>query len=132
MSNFPYCFHTDRPEERGKYSGTPFDYHDARELADRILEWHKLIANSSDWSQSNDAHYMHDLPMMALGLMELFSDPNAVRRLIMTGESVWEKLNTINQLADRPGDDWAERNPELVELVENLGLRSFRRKGDQE
>lgn len=95
MGNFPYNHHKyDGPWGDEPANGCPLIYTEALMLAHTLRWWHGEIANTDDWSQSSDAAY-EDEVNIAHGLMELFADPGAVRRLAMTGEIVRKRVKLL-------------------------------------
>ena len=100
MSNFP--FNNDKySDDYENFNGCPLTIFEARELADQILCWH-TTNNTSDWTQSDDG-FTANVNDLAFGFMELFSDPNAIKRLETTGEKVKERV--VNAF-EYEGDYW--------------------------
>lgn len=91
MSNFPYNHH--KYSQAETINGCPFTYKQAKALAYEIRLWHGEM-ETDDWSQSYAGGEI-DTTYLALGLMEMLSDPGAVNRLISTGENVKKKLDTL-------------------------------------
>lgn len=110
MSNFPYNHHKYNNTEG--INGSPLNYQEARELADKILMWHSYI-DTDDWTQSGDGHEW-DVIQMAFGLMELFSDPGAVRRIIYTGETIRKHVETMLKVKDMAGISDSRKNDATV------------------
>lgn len=115
MSNFPY--NNDRYEYNEDVNGSPLTLAEARAWADKILYWH-TNNDTADFSQSGDG-FDEGVEDFAFGLLELFSDPNAVKRLKTTGKEVkaevyliyntkvniprWEKIKeTLNPIFGLP------------------------------
>jgi hypothetical protein len=114
MSSFPYNHHRyDGPEHVA--NGSPLTYNKAREWADEILTWHSEM-NTSDWTQSNAGHEW-DVRNMAFGLMELFSDPGAVRRIMLTGEAVKENVKTLMAIKDLRNSEEDKKSFEIIERL---------------
>ncbi len=110
MASFPYNSHEHVSYE---VNGCPIDYQQARELADTVRFWHGCIAKTDSWTQSSDGAEA-DITYMALGLMELLSDPGAVGRLIMVGEHV---RVSVRNLLDMPDDDQHDIFAEAKKVV---------------
>ena len=91
MSNFPFNSDEYAPSER--YNGCPLTYKQAKELAHDVMHWH-MEHSTSDFSQSNDG-FEQNVSELALGLMELLADPNAVKRLQTTGKQVKDTVNML-------------------------------------
>lgn len=91
MSNFPYNHH--KYSQADTTNGSPLNLSQAKDLAYQLRMWHGTV-DTDDWSESNDGAE-HDVICLAFGLMELLSDPSAIRRLIMTGETVIDSCNTM-------------------------------------
>jgi hypothetical protein len=82
MPNFPYNHH--RHNRSMSVNGCPISYKEARELAYQVQWWH-IDMGTDSWTQSRD-DATQDQIYLAFGLMEILSDPGAIRRLIMSGE----------------------------------------------
>lgn len=136
MSNFPY--NKDRYSDRGPVHGSPLTFEKAEGLAATVLDWHARLS-TSDWSQSNDNHDVA-IRLLAWGLIEMLSDPNAVKRLITTGKGVQESVKTVLKLAviehndpsslgvQFPEDVW-RRLVEVMPQLEQVASRRAEKKG---
>ena len=99
MSNFPFNYHKYQSGNMGrKPNGSPLNWSEARALAEHIRTWHGL-SDTDDWTQSFDG-VTEDIIHLALGLMEMMSDPGAVRRLIMSGRAVRETVDLLKNIDD--------------------------------
>ena len=91
MAIFPYNNH--KYSKTDFVNGSPLDIGTLYSLSDKLIMWH-YYANTADWSQSSDTHH-ESCNRLAAGLMELFSDPNALRRIMLTGEGVSKRVNNL-------------------------------------
>jgi hypothetical protein len=92
MGSFPYNTH--RYNDTETVNGCPLNYREAFTLAEKLLYWHSVTAQTDSWTQSGDGAYENTVNI-AHGLMELFSDPGAVQRLEMTGHVVRERVKNM-------------------------------------
>lgn len=92
MSNFPYNHHKYSKAET--INGCPINFTQARQLAYEIRYWHGEEMDTDDWSQNSDAGE-EDVTHLALGLMDLLSDPGAVKRLIASGKDIKQSVGTL-------------------------------------
>lgn len=94
MSNFPFNYHKYQGSDMGrKPNGSPLNWVEVRSLAENIRTWHSQN-DTDDWTQSYDGT-VEDIVHLALGLMEMLSDPGAVRRLIMSGSAVRKPVDIL-------------------------------------
>lgn len=100
MSNFPYNNDKYRPMDEPP-NGTPVTFKEARAFADTILFWH-TENRTGDFSQSGDG-FWDGTVYLALGLLELLSDPNAIHRLMTTGREVKNQIGTIDAVSKLDG-----------------------------
>ncbi len=115
MANFP--FNQDKYKYSNEINGSPLNYIEALNLADKIMMWHSNN-DTSDWTESNDG-YDYAVENLLYGLIELLSDPNAIQRLEQTGEKVKENVKfivktdteTISNISDR----WKNIKKYLIE-----------------
>ena len=91
MSNFP--FNNDGYKYIQEVNGSPLKFSEARALADKVLYWH-TNSDTADFTQSGDG-FDSDTILLAFGLVELLSDPNAIKRLITTGKEVKSQVEMI-------------------------------------
>lgn len=102
MSNFPYnndrYIYIGNPPDGNPPNGTPITFEEMRAFADTILYWH-TENNTSDFSESGDGFWdgVNDL---ALGLLELLSDPNAIHRLKTTGREVKRQIEIVEKVSN--------------------------------
>ena len=92
MGNFPY--NTQKFSYAEQVNGCPVQYDDVIGIAAAVRYWHGETAETDDWSQSSDSAF-EDEVLIAFGLMELLSDPGAVRRLITVGKSVRKSVDRL-------------------------------------
>lgn len=114
MSNFPYNHHKYSRIESA--NGSPLTYKKACKWADEILMWH-TGADTDDWTQSSDG-YDSNLRDLACGLMELFSDPGAVRRIMATGEVTRGNIQTLMNIRDLP--NISESTKQVISVIDEL------------
>ena len=116
------------PYNRQKYNGpahtvngSPLTFGQALKFASGIRFWHGAIANTGSWSQSNSQAEL-DSVNLALGLVEMLSDPGAVERLMMVGEVMRERIDTVLSVEDREVR-W-ENLDESFDILQD-GLKNF-------
>lgn len=114
MSNFPNNHH--KYSQYESVNGCPLTFEQAEKLADEILMWHSNL-DTDDWTQSSDA-YEWELRNLGLGLMELFSDPGAIRRIAMTGEATKKHIETLMKIKDIPG--LSQSSKSAADVIEKL------------
>ena len=103
MSNFPY--NNDRYDpDKVAVNGSPLTLNEARGFADKILYWH-TNERTADFSQSGDG-FEEGVDELAFGLVELLSDPNAVKRLMSTGREVRRQVETALVMKDGIAKRW--------------------------
>ena len=91
MSNFPY--NNDKYKYSEDVNGSPMSANDMKSFADSILFWH-TENNTSDFSQSGDG-FDDGVNDLTWGLIELLSDPNAIKRLMTTGRQVRRDVKMV-------------------------------------
>jgi hypothetical protein len=96
MSNFP--LNNDRYEHNENVNGSPITMREAMEFSDKILYWH-TDSSTSDFSQSGDG-FDDGVRDLAYGLLELLSDPNAIKRIQTTGRQVKQTVREISLSKD--------------------------------
>lgn len=97
MSNFPYNNDKYKPFNEPP-NGTPITFDEMRNFADTILFWH-TDNRTGDFSESGDGFWDGTI-YLALGLLELLSDPNAIHRLMTTGREVKNQIDTVNKVSE--------------------------------
>jgi hypothetical protein len=110
MSNFP--FNNDKYKYTDEVNGSPLTFSEAISFADKILYWH-VNENTSDFSQSSDG-FDADANLLAFGLIELLSDPNAIKRIISTGENV---KNSVRLLLDSHDIERWDKYKKMLEKI---------------
>jgi hypothetical protein len=97
MSLFPYNLHKRNERVDGfwetQWQGSPIDFSEATQLADRIFTWHSNN-KTDDWTESNDGAD-EDIRNIALGLISVLAEPSMVRIIATIGEQVQQSLHTI-------------------------------------
>lgn len=89
MSTYPFNV----VGEGGNPKGTPINLSTMLTVAEVILRWH-MHYKTSDWSESNTQGEENRMNL-ALGLMELFSDPGGVERTMAVGSVVRENIISV-------------------------------------
>lgn len=98
MSNFPHNNDKDRGDRDEEPNGTPLGFYEMRAFADKILFWH-TNNRTGDFSESGDG-FWDGVNYLTLGLLELLSDPNAIHRLMTTGQQVKRDIDVVTSLGD--------------------------------
>jgi hypothetical protein len=102
MSLFPY--NKQKYSSEKNYNGSPIDIEEAHELADKLRYWHGEVAETDDWTKSNDgAEY--DIRQLAFGLVAFFAEPSFIHLLMTLGKATIEDCKTIKTLVERNGVD---------------------------
>ena len=112
MSLFPY---NNRKHTGYGSQGSPLDFDKAYQLAYDLFFWHSQIADTDDWTQSNEGAEM-EIREIALGLITMTCEPSFVQMLADIGVATRKRLNTINSLRTRSGPQ------EHDDVLQGLGL----------
>lgn len=113
MSNFP--FNNDKYKEADEVNGSPLNIHEARSLAYKILFWH-TNNRTGDFSESEDG-FNDSVEDLSYGLLELLSDPNAIKRLMTTGREVEKTIDLLFE--SKNVERWEKKvKPVIVKIFE--------------